>query len=192
MTVLRRDSRNPVGVPDVCVNLVLDEFELIEVVDDLAGVFDHDVVGFLESVWIAKPEGRRAVAGDEFRGVVSHAPSFTGVAELRDGLECETVVDETEVRLPCPLEKVRSPVDDPLAEIFRRKIVTRSGLTGFRVESHYARTSSSACALIKHPIQVEKAFGVALRGVRERCHYSVAVNGGRARWQARQEKDQKR
>src|ERR1700722_15574602 len=133
MTVLRRDSRNSVGVPDICVNLVLDEFELIEVVNDLAGVFDHDVEGFLESVWISEPEGCGPIASDEFRSVVSHAPSFAGVGELRDRLECETVVDETDVRRPCPLENVRSRVDDPLPEIFRRKIVTRGGLTGLRV-----------------------------------------------------------
>lgn len=54
MAVLRRDSRNPVGAPDVRVNLALDEFEFVEIVNNFAAIFHHYVVGFLEGVWIAE------------------------------------------------------------------------------------------------------------------------------------------
>jgi hypothetical protein len=54
MAVLRRDPGNPVGMPDICVNLSFDEFELVEIVDSFAAVFRHYVVGFLEGVWIAE------------------------------------------------------------------------------------------------------------------------------------------
>jgi hypothetical protein len=37
----------------------------------------------------------------------------------------------------------------------------------------------------------KKAFGVALNGMRELCHYFVAVNGGRASSQAREEHGKK-
>jgi hypothetical protein len=40
MTILRRNSRDPVRVPDIGVNFAFDKFEFVELIDNFASVFD--------------------------------------------------------------------------------------------------------------------------------------------------------
>jgi hypothetical protein len=50
------------------------------------------------------------------------------------------------------------------------------GLAGFWIESHDSGMAVSAGALVKLSVEIEEALGVALSGVRELCHYFVAIN----------------
>src|SRR5271156_4687430 len=117
MSVLRRDAHDHVRVPDVGVNLAVDEFQLIETIDANIVFLNHDVANLLEGVGIAKAQRGAAVAGNYLLRRACHAPAFTGVGKLLDRLQSSAVEDEADVRLPCPLVNVRTPVDDAFAEI---------------------------------------------------------------------------
>src|SRR5271165_4767736 len=176
MAILWRNPRDPVRVPDVCIDLALDELEFIELANDFALVFHQDMTGFPKSFGVAKAQCGAAVAGDQFFRRASHSPSLSSVSKLLHDPQAEPVIDETDMRLPSPLVEVRAPVDDPLAEIFRRQIVTLQYLSCFRRDGHHSGVPIDAGALVKYSIQVEKPFGVTLGRVRVRCHYLVAVD----------------
>ena len=57
MSVAWTDARNPVRVPDIGVNLALDQLQLVELVDYLGAIFHHNVVSLLERVRIAEAKG---------------------------------------------------------------------------------------------------------------------------------------
>src|ERR1700677_4729078 len=65
VSVLGIDARDQVCVPDICVDLTLDKFQLVQLVDDPGPVLHHDVMRFFEAVGIAETKRRCAVAGDE-------------------------------------------------------------------------------------------------------------------------------
>src|ERR1700675_4240877 len=123
MAILWRNPRDPVRVPDVRVDLAFDELELVELANDFAPVFHHEMSGFPESVGIAKAQRSGTVAGDQLLRRASHAPSFSRVRELLYELQAESVVDKTHMRLPRPLVDIRTPIDDSLAEVFGREIM---------------------------------------------------------------------
>ena len=118
-------------MPDVRVDLSLDVFELVELVDLRRSVFDDDVSDFLEGVGIAETEGRGAIAGDDLGCGAGHAPALAGVGEALDLSEGEAVIDEADVRLPGPLVEVGAPVDYALAEILRREAESLYGFARF-------------------------------------------------------------
>jgi hypothetical protein len=137
VSIARRNPRDHIRMPDVRVNLAFDELKFVQLVDDLAPVFHENVTRFPKGIGIAKAQGGSAIAGDELFRRASHAPTFSCVRELLHRLQAEAVVDETDVRCLCPLVDVRPPVDDPLAEIFRRKTAILQRLSCFRIDNLY-------------------------------------------------------
>ena len=60
-----RDSSNAIGVPDIRVDFAVNEFELVELGDGLAMVFDGDAAKLFEAFGIEETQVSRAVAEDE-------------------------------------------------------------------------------------------------------------------------------
>src|SRR5260370_9092954 len=82
LPVLRRYTRNPIGVPDVSVDIALDIFEFVELVNKFLSVPDDNVMSLIKGVRAAKAKDCGAVAGDKFVCGASHTPAFAIVVKL--------------------------------------------------------------------------------------------------------------
>ena len=109
---------------------------------------------------------------------MGHAPAFAGIGELAEDAEGGAVEDEARVRLPGPLEEVRAPVDDALAEVLGGNDVLLEDASGGGVELQDGGVAGQAGAFVEVTVAKEEAFGVAGGRVREGGDDLVAVDGG--------------
>jgi hypothetical protein len=128
-----RNSRDPIRVPDVRVDLTFDKLELIERLHGMFAVLHHDVAGLLEGFGITEAQSRGAVAGDDRFRRARHAPALAAIRELPGRAEREPVEDQTDMRLPGPLVNVGTPVDDAFAEVLLRQIALLHNFAGLRL-----------------------------------------------------------
>src|SRR5882724_6748619 len=176
LTVLWRNPRNHFRVPDIRINLPFDELQLIELANDFASVFHHDMTRFSKSFRIAKAQRRRPIAGNQFLPRTSHAPALPRVGKALHHLQAESVIDETDMRLPGPLVNIGTPIHDPLAKIFRRQIATLQYPSRFWSNRQDRRVPTDSDSFIKYSVEIEKAFRVTVSRMRERRHYPVPVD----------------
>ncbi len=54
LPVLRRNSCDSIRVSDISVDISLDVFELVELVNNLVSIPDDDVMSLIEGVWIVE------------------------------------------------------------------------------------------------------------------------------------------
>src|ERR1035438_2039944 len=88
-----RDAGDAVGVPDVCVDLAVDEFEFIELSHGSAVIFDHNFPDRAEGGWIEEAQSCAAVAQDQALAVLSQSPAFAVVLKGAQKAESGAVVD---------------------------------------------------------------------------------------------------
>ena len=84
---LRIDDRDSLFKPDVGVNGVTDELELVQVVDWPPPVAHFQATDLVEGVGIEKPQLGGAVTDDEPVIVAAQAPAFALIREGIDWLE---------------------------------------------------------------------------------------------------------
>src|ERR1700722_6346310 len=145
-------------MPDVGINLALDELELIELPDDFAAILYHDVSRFLEGGRVAEAQDGSAVARNELVRRMRHAPSLSQVSKLLQNLQREAVVYETDMRFPGPLVDVPAPVNDALAEVLRRQIVALQNPSGFWSDGQHRGAPLDSNAFVEYSVQIKEAF----------------------------------
>src|SRR5580658_4459270 len=94
------DAGDAVGVPDVGVDLAVDELELVELGDGDAVVADGDTAEFVEGFGIEEAERGGAVGEDDAFAVLGEAPALAGIGEGAQQVEGRAVIDERDVALP--------------------------------------------------------------------------------------------
>ena len=70
-------------MPDVGVDLAVNVFELVQLGDRGAAIFDVDVADLAESGGIEEAERRGAVAQDQVLAVLGEPPAFAVVVKVR-------------------------------------------------------------------------------------------------------------
>jgi len=93
-------------------------------------------------------------------------------------VEGGSVVDEACVGLPGPLVEIGSPVDDAFAEVLRGEVEVLGDAAGGGVGDEDLGVALEAGAFVEEAVEVEEAFGIGGRGVREGSDDFVAVDGG--------------
>src|SRR6267154_6543423 len=176
VTAPRRNPRNHFRVPDIRINLPLDQLQLIELANGFASFFHNDMTRFPKSLRIAKAQRRRPIAGDQFLRRPRHAPDLPGVGKSLHHLQAESVIDETDVRLPGPLVNIGTPINDPLAEIFGRQIMTMQYPSRLWSNRQDCRVPVDSDSFIKYSVEIEKTFRVAFGRMRRRRHYPVPID----------------
>ena len=84
-------------MPEIGVDLAVDELELVEVTDAVGATVDSDMARFAEGGGITEAEGICAVRSYDFGGGAGHAPALAGVGKLAEKAEGAAVVDEAKV-----------------------------------------------------------------------------------------------
>lgn len=93
-----------------------DEFEFIELINNLAPALHEDLTSFLKSVGITKAYCSGAVTCDEFGCCACSAPTLACIRESGHRSQGQAVVDNADMRRPGPLKNVRSPIHNSFAE----------------------------------------------------------------------------
>src|SRR5436189_296461 len=75
------ESRDPIALPHIGVDLAAYVFELIEIGDRLSIVVDRQAADLLESLGIPEEQGCRSIAHDQPLAVVRDAPALARVGE---------------------------------------------------------------------------------------------------------------
>src|SRR5262249_32151013 len=132
------DPHDPVGGPDIRIDLAADEFELVERLDRTAGVGDVEHAADCERHRIEEPQPRRAVAHASRGADVGEAPALAGVGELTGKAEPE-IVDEALLRLPRELNDSALEDREALGEVLARHAPARQDAASLEVDPPHAR-----------------------------------------------------
>ncbi len=151
------DPHDPVGGPDVRVDLATDEFELVERFDRTAGVGDVEHAADCERHRIEETQPRGAVAHDERGAVVGEAPALAGVGELTGQAEPE-IVDEALLRLPRELNDPALEDREALGEVRARHAPPRQDAAGLEVDPPHARPAVEPGALVERTVVEDEAL----------------------------------
>ena len=76
----RRNTNNLIALPDVCVDLTVNEFEFVQLINRMPRLIgDPNALRLFESSWIEKTQIGSAITHDQLRLIVRQAPSFAFV-----------------------------------------------------------------------------------------------------------------
>src|SRR6185369_3623087 len=109
-------------MPDVCVDLALHIFELIEFFHGLAMVFHDDTSYLVKCFRIEEAEFSSAIAQDEAVGVVRQAPALPFVLNAAHLAQGGAIVDKGDLCLPCELDQGAAPVCEAFGKVLARNI----------------------------------------------------------------------
>ena len=143
------DARDAIGMPDVGVDLAMDEFEFVELGDGFAVVLDGDAAGFVKGGWGRRSGRCGAVAEDEVVCVVGKAPAFVVDGERAQKAERGAVVDKRDVRLPGELDERRAPVGEAFGEVLAGHVVQLEDAAGLEVFFAEGRLAFDAGAFVE-------------------------------------------
>ena len=104
-------------MPDVCVDLATDPFELVQIFDRHASITNHDAPRLAKRVRVEKLQIFGPVAQNERLQIMGKAPALAGVIEGSPRREAHKVVDECEVGLPRQLNELPVPLREALGEV---------------------------------------------------------------------------
>src|SRR5579863_6568451 len=154
-----RNTRDPVGVPDVGVHLTLDVLEFVEIRHRLAVVLDGQAADLLERKRIEESQGRRAIAENERLAVLGKAPSFSGVREGVQQAECESVIDQGYVGLPGELDQGASPGGEAFAKVLWIDGLVLKDAAGFEVDHAQRGLAVDPGAFVEVAVDEDQALG---------------------------------
>ena len=168
---VRVDAHDPVGLPDVGIDLALDPFQFVEFGQRAAVVGDGDAAGFLQCFGIPETHFGGAVAHDDALAVGGQAPAFAGVGEFAFRVEGRQVVDEALLRLPGQFHQAVFPVHDAFAEILARDVALLQHFAGFQLHLADGGLLLQAGAFVEEAVQVEESLGERHGVVRVGVHH---------------------
>ena len=120
----RRDANDSLSLPDIGVDLTVDVFQFVQIVDRPAGLIGNmDASCLAKRFRIEKAEIRSSLAHNQVCAIMSQTPSFARVCKRSQQREAEAIIDEALVSLPGQLNQVAAPIREPLAKILRGHVV---------------------------------------------------------------------
>lgn len=172
-----RYTRDPIGMPDVGVDLAVNVFKLVELCDGLAVVGDGKAANFLEGVGIEEAQNRAAVAEDERSGIVRETPAFTLVVEGAEEPEGQAIVNECGVRLPRELDECVLPIGKALPEVSIGIELHAKNSAGLEIFFAQCRLPLDSGALVEMAVDIDQSLSECVLIVRISVHDAVGVCG---------------